>query len=323
MRDTLQNLPDSLRETYANTLARIAPDDRKFVREALFWLSFVKTPFTLSELNEAVVVKEESTIFDEEMMLLPPKVLLHISQGLITTDESGRVSLAHSSVKDFLTSTWIRTSRVKYFSLDPTTANYTLMRRCLTYLCLDNFKPGYVLSADESFSRLESYRLLTYAAHYWPKHAAACSLGVHERSLVNRFFDTKNLSRRGNFGVWLQTLMATVDVQVMETTQPLYYAASFGMVSVVKDIIASDPNLDVNARGGRVRTTPVFVAAWRHNFEVVDILLRAGADPTIVDPGTGMDIIELVTWEVSEFRPLRDILARWAERSGYVLPYYI
>lgn len=123
--------------------------------------------------------------------------------------------------------------------------------------------------------------------------------------------------------MWLQTLMATVDVQVIEITQPLYYAASFGMVSVVKDMIASDPYLDVNARGGRVGTTPVFVAAWRHNFEVVDILLRAGADPTIVDPGTHMDVIELVSWVVSDFLPLREILARWAERSSYVLPYYV
>jgi hypothetical protein len=313
MQETLQNLPGTLRETYVNTLARIAPADRKFVREAFWWLSFVKTPLTLSELNEAVVMDEESTVLDEDMMLLPPNVLLHISQGLITIDESGHVSLAHSSVNEFLTSDWIRESPVAYFSLDALTANSMIVRRCLTYLCLENFKSGYAPSVDKHFSRLEEYRFLEYAAHYWPIHAAACKLDRRAGELVNKFFKTSSLPGRGNFGVWVQTLIRRVDTKVIETTQPLYYAASFGMTSVVKAMIASDPNLDINARGGRTGATPVFIAAWRHYFDVVDILLQAGADPTIADPETEINVLELARCRTSD-APLRDILAKW----GYI-----
>ncbi|KAJ5118756.1 hypothetical protein N7448_010464 [Penicillium atrosanguineum] len=322
MRETLHNLPGTLRETYVNTLARIAPDDQIFVREALFWLSFVKTPVTINQLNDAVVVDEGSTFFDEEMMLFPPKILLNISQGLITIDASGYVSLAHSSVKEFLTSEWIRTSSVKCFSLDPTTANATIMRRCLTYLCLDNFKSGYVPTADESYARLEEYPFLEYAAYYWAIHAADCVLGEHERSLVNHLFESKSLPCRGNFGVWVQALLLEVDIEVIEKTQPLYYAASFGMTSVIKAMIKSNSGLDINAPGGRTGATPVFIAAYRGNIEIVKILLLAGADPTIPDPETKATALDLIPWHIAEFEPFRDFLPRWSAKARFELHGY-
>lgn len=314
MRNALQSLPGTLRETYANILERIAPEDWKYAREALFWLSFVKKPLTLRSLNEAVVVDESSTVFDEDMMLLPPNVLLHICQGLISMDQFGHVNLAHSSVKEFLTSEWIRASRVRYFSLDPATANAAIMRRCLVYMCLDNFKDGYLLSITGAIARMEAYRFLNYAA-YWPDHGATIELGEAERKLINRFFRTRHLHRRGNFGVWIETLIPGANAEVIETTHPLYYAASFGLVLVVKAILASDEDLDINAPGGRVGATPLFAAAWRHNYEVVDILLKAGADPMIVDPGTDTNVLGLA--KMSKFSGLRGSVDWWkGQRKG-------
>lgn len=318
MRETLHNSPGTLRETYVNTLARIAPDDQRFVREALFWLSFVKTPITLNQLNEAVVFDEGTTFLDEDMMLFPPKILLNISQGLITIDATGHVSLAHSSVKHFLTSEWIRTSNVNCFSLDPTTANSTIMRRCLTYLCLDNFKWGYVPTTDESYARLEEYPFLEYAAGYWAVHAADCVLGERERSLVNRLFESKSLPCRGNFGVWVQALLPRADIRVIETTQPLYYAASFGMTSVIKAMIESNPTLDINAPGGRTGATPLFIAAYRGNHEAVNILLLAGADPNIPDPDTGATALDLIRRKIGKSDQVRDILSRWSVKAKRV-----
>lgn len=314
MRDALQALPSTLRETYANILERIPPSDWKYAREALFWLSFVKMPLTLRSLNEAVVVDESSTIFDEDMMLLPPNILLHICQGLINMDQLGYVNLAHSSVKEFLTSDWIRDSRVRYFSLDPASANAAIMRRCLAFLCLDNFKCGFPTSLEGTIVRMDTYRFLHHAAH-WPNHCISLELGEDDRRLINRFFDTRHLHRRGNFGVWIDTLVPGADAEIIERTHPLYYAASFGMVPVVNAILASDEDLDINAPGGRVGATALFAAAWRHNYEVVDILIKAGADPTIRDPGTGTNVLGLA--KLSKFSGLRESVNWWkAQREG-------
>ena len=309
MRRALQTLPGTLRETYANTLERITPEDKELVRETLFWLSFVKTPLTLKGLNEIVVLDETCTCLDKDMMLIPSNVLLHICQGLVTQDHLGYVNLAHSSIKEFLTSDWIRSSRVQYFSLDPATADMTIMRKCLLYLCLDNFAEGYIPALRNPWRPMKLYPFLTYAANFWPVHGASCNFTGPERDLVNRFFATRDLPGRGNFGAWIQVLTHSADPSVIEKTQPLYYAASFGMVPVVKAILASDEKVNINSPGGRTGATPVFIAAWRHHHEVVEILLRAGADPNIVDPGTGFSVTRLS--KLTSYRGLQDILARW------------
>ncbi|KAJ5964304.1 uncharacterized protein N7479_004180 [Penicillium vulpinum] len=328
MRQALKNLPSTLRETYANMLERIAPDDWKIAREALFWLSFAKLPLTLNSLNEIVVTDETSTTLDEDMMLVPPHILLEICQGLITEDQDGCLNLAHASVKDFLTSDWIRSSRVQYFSLDPTTADLKAMHGCLTYLGLDNFAQGYLTSPKDPAKLRKNHPFLTYAANFWPQHGASCGYGDPKQEMIHKFFATRSLPGRGNYGTWIQVLLRTTansyteDTVVIDGTYPLYYAASFGMAPVVKTILASEPDIDINAPGGRSGATAVWIASLRFYFEVVDILIRAGADPSIRDPGTGLNVLDLSRMAPTRYRNnlgLRPILARpapWNEKLG-------
>jgi ankyrin repeat protein len=106
----------------------------------------------------------------------------------------------------------------------------------------------------------------------------------------------------------MEALIPGVNPSIIENTEPLYYAASFGMTSVVKAILVSDPGLDINAPGGRVGATPLFAACWRHNYDVAETLLKAGADPKIADPGTGVSVLGLA--RMSNFLPVRDLLLR-------------
>ncbi|KAJ5142809.1 uncharacterized protein N7515_001596 [Penicillium bovifimosum] len=327
MRQALQNLPGTLRETYATMLERIAPDDWKLVREALFWISFSKKPLDMNSLNEIVVLDETCNTLDEDMMLVPPHILLQICQGLITEAIGGYLTLAHSSVKDFLTSDWIHSSRVRYFFLDPATAEAKAMHSCLSYLCLDNFTRGYLTVPEDPWKLRNKHPFLTYAANFWPSHGIACNFGDHQ-DMVHKFFATRHLPGRGNYGTWIQTLFKTTaktkqfDNAAIDSTHPLYYAASFGMAPVVKSILESEPDIDVNAPGGRTAATPVWIASLRFNFEVVELLLRAGADPTIRDPGSGLNVLDLlrmVPTKHRDYKELRAVLARpapWNENFG-------
>ncbi|KAJ5791665.1 uncharacterized protein N7518_008676 [Penicillium psychrosexuale] len=325
MRQALQNLPGTLRETYASMLERIAPDDWKIAREALFWLSFTKQPLTLRSLNEVVVTDETCMTLDEDMMLVPPHIILDICQGLITEDQNGYLNLAHASVKDFLTSDWIRSSRVQYFALDAATADLKAMHRCLTYLCLDNFAQGYLKYPENPAKVRHDHAFMTYAANFWPQHGAACGFGERKQDMIHKFFATRSLPGRGNYGTWIQVLLRTTaasnttDAIAIDGTHPLYYAASFGMVPVVEYILASEPDIDINAPGGRTGATPVWIASLRFNFEVADVLLRAGADPSIKDPGSGLNVLDLlrmVPTHRQNYQGLRPILARSAPWKG-------
>ncbi|KAJ5509434.1 hypothetical protein N7527_011577 [Penicillium freii] len=326
MRQALKTLPGTLRETYANMLERIAPDDWKIAHEALFWLSFTKKPLTLRSLNEIVVTDETSTTLDEDMMLVPAHILLQICQGLITEDQKGYLNLAHASIKDFLTSDWIRSSRVQYFALDPTTADLKAMHSCLTYLCLDNFAQGYLTCPKDPAKVREKHPFISYAANFWPQHGAACGFGGPNEDMIHKFFGTRSLPGRGNYGTWIQALLRTTagsntkDVVAIDGTHPLYYAASFGMVPVVESILASEPDIDINAPGGRIGATSVWIASLRFNFEVVDILLRAGADPSIRDPGSGLNVLDLLRMVPTRhrnyhgLRPILDRPAPWKDQ---------
>ncbi|KAJ5920404.1 hypothetical protein N7516_011262 [Penicillium verrucosum] len=326
MRQALKTLPGTLRETYANMLERIAPDDWKIAHEALFWLSFTKQPLTLTSLNEIVVTDETSTTLNEDMMLVPAHILLEICQGLITEDQHGYLNFAHASIKDFLTSDWIRSSRVQYFALDPTTADLKAMHSCLTYLCLDNFAQGYLRCPETPAKVREKHPFLNYAANFWPQHGAACSFGGPKEDMIHKFFGTRSLPGRGNYGTWIQTLLRTTagsntnDAVAIDGTHPLYYAASFGMVPVVESILASEPDIDINAPGGRIGATSVWIASLRFKFEVVDILLRAGADPSIRDPGSGLNVLDLLRMVPSRhrnyngLRPILDRPAPWKDQ---------
>ncbi|KGO76430.1 hypothetical protein PITC_073120 [Penicillium italicum] len=319
MRQALKTLPGTLRETYANMLERIAPDDWKIVHEALFWLSFTKKPLTLRSLNEIVVMDETSVTLEKDMMLVPPHILLEICQGLITENQDGYLNLAHSSVKSFLTSDWIRSSRVQYFALDPITADLKAMHSCLAYLRLENFSRGYLTCPENPAKVREAHPFLDYATNFWPQHGAACGFGGREEEMIHEFFATRSLPGRGNYGTWIQALLQTSsdsnkkDIVAIDGTHPLYYAASFGMVPVVESILAAEPGIDINAPGGRIGATAVWIASLRYNFEVVDILLRAGADPSIRDPGSGLnvlDLLKMVPTRHRNYRGLRPILDR-------------
>jgi hypothetical protein len=307
VRQALSVLPDTLKDTYADMLDRVCCDDHKFVSQALLWVSFAKRPLKLCELNEVVVVEESDTEIDEESMLTSPDIILTMCKGLITL-EMDQVSLAHSSVKEFLTSDWITSSKVARFTLHPSTADRIIMRKCLTYLCLKNFQSGYISSADLLQKRLEINPFLRYAADFWAVHGSSCVLNEEDRELVDRFFNTKMLPFRGNFGLWVQILIPEVPCSEIETTEPLYYAASFGLVSVVKAIVEFDSNASVDKRGGRFRSTPLFVACWRLNLPVVEILLEAGANPNIRDHSTGYTAFSLA--RSPRFRELEPILGR-------------
>jgi hypothetical protein len=98
----LAEMPRSLNETYATLLGRIpkSSPDRGLLRRCLVWLCFAARPLRLAELAEGVILEHTDEGIDSDCRLHSPEILLDISQGLFDLDvKSGRVALAHSSVK--------------------------------------------------------------------------------------------------------------------------------------------------------------------------------------------------------------------------------
>jgi len=104
-------------------------------------------------------------------------------------------------------------------------------------------------------------------------------LDAMDEQLILSFFATKNPRTGGSFASWVQFLIGTLDNEVIMQTEPLYYAASYDMVSILKILLNPKLGVKLDQRGGRFQSTPLFVACWRGNTNAAKLLVEAGADP--------------------------------------------
>lgn len=263
-------------------MARIPKDNRMFAREAMLWLCFAFRPLKLTELCETLAFDESDSTVDQSDRLLDAHDLLKWCQGLITYNpRTSNITLSHSSVRTYLLSDQIKDGPSSFFSVDKIVADRLLLRKCLTYMMFTDFSKGYSQSHDEwkAFSR--RWPLLNYASNYWPSHAHALDAGLeaYDKDMISRLYSTSSNQRGGNFGFWVQSLYPKADIQVARDTQPLYYAASFGLRTVVRSLVSTNKDMDLEALGGRHSSTALQVACYRGHFGVAKDLLDAGANP--------------------------------------------
>ena len=279
MRIALQGLPSTLEKTYRNILARINQRDVQKIKRALFWILFSLRPLTFNELCEAVIIPEHSDYVDEEMRLLRPWALLSDCSSLISYDtDSTNISLAHSSVMQYLTSDEIQRSEVCEFFLNEEEAETEITTRCLKYLLNSAFDSGYCSDPEKLAIRKEEWPLLDYIAHTLFDHLSYVTLTDSFTPLLLRFFRTQSHPRGGSFGAWAQVFSETFYFDSLESSTPLYYAARSGLLSLVKLLLKLEGTKDLETPGGVYGSTPLHVAAYGGQTEVVRELLAAGAN---------------------------------------------
>ncbi|KAH7175304.1 hypothetical protein EDB81DRAFT_750857 [Dactylonectria macrodidyma] len=222
VRRALSDMPSNLNETYERALKNIKnSEDRQL------------------ELADAIVVEKDDDGIDEDIRLHDPKILIENSNGLLDFNPvTQTVSLAHSSIKTFLTSDWIRSSSASEFALE--------------------FSGGCGTINERTIYR---YPFLNYAAWNWPHHLHNPS--SDDWHVISAFLSARALERGGNYGSWIHTLVGSISPDIVTGTHPLYYAASFGFTPLVEAILLFDDSADLEAPGGRVGSTALQVACFR------------------------------------------------------------
>ncbi|KAL9613817.1 MAG: hypothetical protein Q9167_001664 [Letrouitia subvulpina] len=277
IRNALQRVPSSLEQTYTQILYRIPAHHTSMAKQALFWLAFALKPMTLTELCEASLIGDDGVDIDDDARLLRKETLLEICGSLVRYNPiTTEVTMAHSSVYEFLTSDAIEKSNTRFFHLNANTAENSLTRRCIEYMCLPAFSSGCCANKKELMKRERAWPLLTYIAQTLFEHLQHVQLDNDMRSLLLRFFATQKQPNGGNFGAWVHAFLPRTSKNI-ENSTPLYYSARFGLLEVVRLILSTDRRNDLELRGGRRYSTPLHVASWAGETEVVRELLEAGA----------------------------------------------
>lgn len=287
--------PTSLDANCDRTLACIGEAFAAQVHHALEWVAFSVRPIRLEELSEVMLHSRDPpgvgrSSDDESFVALKASGLIFVS------DDTREVKLSNASIKDYLASDRIRTSRSAFYATRPIEANARITSTCLNYLL--KFSGPEKISVGEK----EKFPLLEYAARYWHVHArrvaqdpAEASIWEQLRPLVLRLFDP-NIGE--SFRNWLRASRPDVgssssvdggqDLSSMffsdksdEFGSPLYYASACGLVDIVSSFIAQGQSARTRAESvsGALYPGPLEVAVERGFVDVVTVLLEAGANP--------------------------------------------
>lgn len=308
IRKAMSVLPKSLDDTYDRLLLNVDQEYQHEVMKVLQALTVTRSPLTLKKIVEILAVDLESNPprFEVDSRLLDPRGILLMCSSLVTLSphststfgaythtltgfyepETAAVRLAHASVADYLTQPKPSSHHEFHFSRND--AREFMAQTCVTYLLNPVFAQLVKGTRAELQKTRDEYPFLSHCVGFWPKYLDKEAGSSSERHLSQRtkdilqlFFATSKLPKGGNFATWVRMLIPDVASKYIQNTAPLYYAASFGLLEVVKILLETDENVDVNALGGRASASALHVAVYRNHTDVVQLLLDNGADPSL------------------------------------------
>jgi ankyrin repeat protein len=285
VRRTLDELPESLDETYERVLKEIKKPNRDHARRLLCCLVAAVRPLRVEELAEVIAVDFDNA---EGIPRLNPnwrwedeeQALLTSCSSLIVIVKSGAsrvVQFSHFSVKEFLTSNRLATSSedVLHYHIALEPAHMTLAQTCMSAL----------LRSDNRVKQngvKNNSPLAGYAVRHWISHAKYGNVSSCLRKAMDYLFDPD----KPYFAAWLQ--LHDVDTRPSSGSTfflfsptpksdagPLYYAALCGLQDLVEHLILKYPQ-QVNASGGYY-VTPMVAALAGEHFRTAKILWDNGA----------------------------------------------
>jgi Ankyrin repeats (3 copies)/Ankyrin repeats (many copies) len=280
VRRILEELPESLDETYERILKEIRKPNQGHAHRLLQCLVVAVRPLEVKELAEVLA-------FDFNTGGMPKlnpgwrwedqeEAVMSACSSLVTIIKDGDsrvVQFSHFSVKEFLTADRlaepIRDVTRYYIRLEA--AHTVLAQACL----------GALLRLDNriDLDSIGSFSLALYAAQYWPTHARVEDVSSRIKEGMECLFDAE----KPHFAAWLWIYnedqrgrsMTTMHPEKPEAV-PLYYAARLGFRDLAEHLIAEHPE-HVSARGGFERT-PIHAAVEAGKADILSLLIQHGAD---------------------------------------------
>ena len=282
LRQYLNELPETLDETYEQILKGINKAQKDNAHRLLQCLTVAVRPLRVEELAELLAfdfqastmgglptLKEDWRWDDEE------EAVLSTCSSLITIishSDYRVVQFSHFSVKEFLTSPRLARSPqgdVSRFRIDLEPAHTIMAQACLSTLLRQDEHAG---NSDAKTSPL-----VKYAAEHWVDHAQFEEVSSRVCDGMDDLFD----SSKPHFAAWLR--VHDIDESWDRFGQrspphvgsPLYYAAFCGFYNLAERLIIKHAE-QVNAPGGR-NLFPLPAALSKRHLHVANLLYEHGA----------------------------------------------
>jgi ankyrin repeat protein len=278
----LEELPESLDETYERILREIRKPNQGHAHRLLQCLVAAVRPLQVKELAEVLAFDFNTGGIpklnlgwrwedqEEAVMSACSSFVMIVKDG-----DSRVVQFSHFSVKEFLTADRLAEPMrdISRYHIRLEAAHTILVRACL----------GVLLQLDDRIDRdnMKNFPLARYAAQYWATHAQIENVSSQIKDGMECLFDAD----KPHFATWLwiynedkdqrDRSMSTMRPEKPEAV-PLYHAARLGFRDLAEHLIAEHPE-HVNARGGE-EETPMHVAVLEGHFDILLLFIEHGAD---------------------------------------------
>ncbi|TVY83746.1 Ankyrin repeat domain-containing protein [Lachnellula suecica] len=275
IREALKSLPKTLEDTYLRILQSIEEVDSAAVQKLLKWLVRGTRELTMKELASAIAVdpQAENDCLDPDD-LMDPEDIVGLCSSLLVVSDDHIVSLAHFTVKEFLTSPRIKDTLSIYY-IGNEKVHAELAEICLTYLGYREFDRTPLATVDEMADFLSEFAFLEYASKFWATHAYLVSTSENQiYGLIENLFHSSS-RQRFNYDLWLQIYHLQHRRNGLSLNQPvhstpLYYASLFGLPVTVESILDEGFELDnVDDK----KDNPLLASSAAGHADVVEILL--------------------------------------------------
>ena len=248
MRTILNELPETLDETYERILQEIPKSNRLYTHRLLQCLTVAVRPLRVEELAEVLAIDFDSAggipKLNEDLRWEDQEQgVLSACSSLIAVveDYSSRVvQFSHFSVKEFLTSDRLATSTIEashyhHILLEP--SHMIMAQACLSVLL--------GLDPQNNKGGLKDFPLARYASEHFGDHAEFGSVFAHIRDGIDDLLDAD----KPHFAAWYWGHHDFfVGAQEQLEASPLYHVAESGFRAMVDHLILKRPE-DLNVRG--------------------------------------------------------------------------
>jgi ankyrin repeat protein len=299
IRQTLDQLPESLDDTYLRVLRQIPQTNQAHAHRMLQCLMVAVRPLRVEELAELLAFEFDATRsgipkyraawrLDDQTQA----VLSTCSSLVAVIDDRlyGQiVQFSHFSVKEFLTSNRLRGFSRYHIRL--ASAHTILTQACL----------GSLLHLDNRIDKqgVKVLPLANYAAPHWVEHARFEDVASRVQDGMETLFD----SDEPYFAAWIGMhdinnsyglQYSDLEIKPKPKPNPLYYSVLCGLYDLAECLAIKHPQY-INATFGRYRF-PLLAALCENHVEMAELLLEHGADVDVREVTGETMLLRVLGW---------------------------
>lgn len=306
-------------------LLKLEEQDQSLALDILRVILFSERELDIAEVVEAVAVTPTTRNLQKlrNNALRRPNDVFQLCGSLIRKSQTtGKISLSHYSVKEFLSHPFLGKGRRNPFFLQEIPSQKSQFEKCILYLSLEDFTSETFretlrlaldpLYTDSDIQVMASFPFLDYASNYWVLHLRHLSSEDFQAiwPLLKSFLDGK----QGSFDSYiLISQYSHGDYKFPHGATAIHVAALYGLEVMLACLLKADSaSCTQQTLDGR---TPLHIALENQQEKIIDLLLRShlkmdllirkllmtrderGRTPlhTAIESGSEVAVVQLVT----------------------------